>query len=267
MSDVPAQTPAQEAVGGWHFAEWASEFIGTALLVFTAMSCVVLVFGSNSPFDSFSTSTNLLLIGLMFTVIIVAIAFSPIGRLSGAHINPAVTLAFKITGHVHPHDLIGYWVAQITGGILGAFLVKVWGDAAESVEYGVIHPTSSVPKAIAIEALMVGAIVLTMFVFLSKVKTARWTPVAAGLMVALVTWKGAPYTGTGLNPARTIGPELVAGDFTYWWVYVVGTLLGAAVVAVLWNLGPRIILTAKLFHDPSYRSVLRSHLPVRSHRT
>ena len=266
MTDNPAPAPVQEAVGGWHFAEWASEFIGTALLVFTAMSCVVLVFGTNSPFESFSTSTNLLLIGLMFTVIIAAIAFSPIGRLSGAHINPAVTLAFKITGHVHVHDLIGYWVAQITGGILGAYLVKIWGDEATSVEYGVIHPSTSTTKAVAIEALMVSAIVLTMFVFLSKVKTTKWTPIAAGLMVALVTWKGAPYTGTGLNPARTIGPELVAGDFSYWWVYVAGTLLGAAVVAAAWNLGPRIILTAKLFHDPAYHSVLRSHLPVRSRK-
>lgn len=262
MSDT--QTVHQEAVGGWHFAEWLSEFIGTALLVFAAMSCVVLVFGPDSPFENLSMSLRLLLIGLMFTVIIVAIAISPIGRLSGAHINPAVTLAFKITGHVHHHDLIGYWVAQLSGGILGAFLVKVWGESATAVEYGVIHPSSSTPKAIAIEALMVAAIVLTMFLFLSAVKTTRWTPVAAGLMVALVTWKGTPYTGTGLNPARTLGPEVVAGDFAYWWVYAVGTLLGAAIVAALWNLGPRIVLTAKLFHDPAYRSVLRSHLPVRS---
>jgi aquaporin Z len=185
--------------------------------------------------------------------------------LSGAHINPTVTLAFKITGHVHHHDLTGYWVAQLSGGILGAYLVKLWGDSATSVEYGVIHPTSSTAAAVAIEALMVGAIVLTMFVFLSSAKTTRWTPVAAGLVVALATWKGAPYTGTGLNPARTLGPEIVAADFGSWWVYFTGTALGAAVVAAVWKLGPRVVLTAKLFHDPAYRSVLKSHLPVRKH--
>ena len=263
MAEVATPQPA---VGGWHFAEWLSELIGTALLVFAAMSCVVLVFGTDSPFEDLSMSLRLLLLGLMFTVIIVAIAVSPIGRLSGAHINPAVTLAFKITGHVHNHDLIGYWVAQFAGGIFGAFLVKLWGDSAKSVEYGVIHPTSSTAGAIAIEALMVGAIVLTMFAFLSSAKTARWTPVAAGLVVALATWKGAPYTGTGLNPARTLGPEVVAADFGSWWVYFMGTALGAALVAAAWKLGPRVVLTAKLFHDPAYRSVLRSHLPVRPHR-
>ncbi len=158
--------------------------------------------------------------------------------------------------------MVGYWVAQFLGGISGAFLLKIWGSEAVSVEYGVIHPSVSTAAAIAIEALMVGAIVLTMFLFLSTAKTTRWTPVAAGLVVALATWKGAPYTGTGLNPARTLGPEIVAADFGSWWVYFVGTALGAAVVAGAWKLGPRVILTAKLFHDPAYRSVLRSHLPV-----
>lgn len=256
----------QEPVGGWHFAEWLSELIGTALLVFVAMSCVVLVFGTGSPFEDQSMSLQLLLLGLMFTVIIFVIAVSPIGRLSGAHINPAVTLAFKITGHVHHHDLIGYWVAQLLGGVAGAYLVKLWGSAAESVEWGVIQPSVSTPAAIGIEALMVGAIVLTMLLFLSSERTVRWTPLAAGLMVALATWKGAPYTGTGLNPARTLGPQVVAPDFASWWVYWAGAALGATVVAVVWKLGPRVALTAKLFHDPSYRSVFRSHLPVRHPR-
>jgi aquaporin Z len=199
----------------------------------------------------------------MFTAIIVSIAVSPLGRLSGAHINPAVTLAFWITGHVHPHDLAGYWVAQFTGGVIGAFGVKAWGEAARKLEYGAIHPAVSTPKAIAIEAGMVGAIILAMFLCLSSTKTARWTPLAAGLVVALNTWKGAEYTSTGLNPARILGPDVVAGTYTSWWVYFVATALGAAVVAGLWRLGPRVVLTAKLFHDPAYRSVLKTHLPAR----
>lgn len=265
VADPEVTTGPQEPHAGFHWAEWLSEFIGTALLVFAAMSCVVLVFGPDSPFEDWSLSMQLLILGLMFAVIIVAIALSPVGRLSGAHINPVVTLAFKITGHVHPNDLIGYWVAQFLGGIAGAFLLKIWGDAAKSVSYGQIAPPTTWPKAIAIEALMVAAIVLVMFLFLSSTKTVKWTPVAAGLVVALDTWKGTPYTNTGLNPARTLGPEVVAGDFSYWWVYFIGTALGAAVVAVLWKLGPRIVLTAKLFHDSRYRSVLKTHLPARHH--
>jgi aquaporin Z len=62
------------------------------------------------------------------------------GRRSGAHLNPALTLAFWITGHVHPHDVAGYWVAQFVGALAGAGLVRLmWGEVARSVGFGVTH--------------------------------------------------------------------------------------------------------------------------------
>jgi aquaporin Z len=256
----------QPAVGGLHFAEWGAEFAGTAILVFAALSTLTVMFRPGSAFEDWipSDSARLLLLGVLFAIFIVAIATSPLGRLSGAHLNPAVTLAFWMTGHVHPHDLLGYWAAQILGGITGALAVRVvWTDTAAGVDYGAISPAVSPGTAVLIEALMVGLVVGAMFLFLSEVRLTRWTPVAAGVMVALATWLGARRTGTGLNPARTLGPNLVSGDWSDWWVYVVGPLLGALLVALLWRAVPRIILTAKLFHDPKYRSVLRTHLPAR----
>ena len=85
---------------------------------------------------------------------------------------------------------------------------------------------------------------------------------AAGVAVAIDTWLGSQQTNTGLNPARTLGPSIVSGQWQDWWVYFIGPAAGAAVVALLWLLVPRVILTAKLFHDPGYRSVLRTHLPA-----
>lgn len=262
-----AATP-QPATGGLHVGEWASELIGTAILVFAGLSAVTLVFHPESVFQEWipSMSARLLLVGLVFAVIIVAIATSPIGRLSGAHLNPVVTLAFWITRHAHPHDLFGYWTAQLVGGVLGALALRVvWGQMAADVGYGAISPQVGTGAAVAIEALMVSVLVAAMFLFLSAHATVRWTPVAAGLVVAVTTWLGAPLTNTGLNPARTLGPSIVSGQWQDWWVYISGPALGAALVALLWRMVPRIILTAKLFHDPSYRSVLRSHLPARRH--
>jgi len=255
----------QPAVGGLHFGEWAAEFVGTALLVFGAMSTFAIMFHPGSVFLDWipSLSARLLVLGLTFGAIIVAIATSPLGRLSGAHLNPVVTLAFWITGHVHPHDLFGYWTAQLAGGVVGALVLRVvWTDTAAGVDYGAITPQVGVAAAVAIEALMVGLLVGAMFLFLSARSWVRWTPVAAGLVVAVDTWLGAQLTNTGLNPARTLGPSLVSGLWQEWWVYFLGPAAGAVLVAVLWKVVPRVILTAKLFHDPSYRSVLRTHLPA-----
>lgn len=256
----------QPATGGLHVAEWAAEFAGTGILVFVALSALTVMFRPGSAFEDWvpSTSSRLLLIGVLLAGVIVAIATSPLGRLSGAHLNPAVTLAFWITRHVHPHDLFGYWGAQFLGGLAGVLALRaLWGDAAAGVDYGVISPAVAPGPAVLIEGLMVGVMVVVMFLFLSEARLTRWTPVAAGAVVALATWLGAQRTGTGLNPARTIAPSLLTGDWPQWWVYVVGPLAGAAIVAAVWWAAPRAVLTAKLFHDPAYRSVLRTHLPAR----
>jgi aquaporin Z len=240
-----------------------AELAGTTILVFGVLSVATLMFRKGSAVDDWSQSTRLLLLGAIIAVIIILIATSPIGRRSGAHINPAVTFGFWITGHVHQHDLGGYWVAQLTGGLLGAGLLRlVLGSDAASVGYGVLRPDVSTPAAAGIEAGMTAALVLTMFAFLSSASLARWTPVAAGAVVALAIWKGAPATGTGINPARALGPNVLAGEFPFLEVYVVGPLAGACFAAVMWKLVPRVVLTAKLYHDETYPCAFRTHLPA-----
>src|SRR5207247_1016003 len=101
----------------------------------------------------------------------------------------------------------------------------------------------------------------------SSTSTARWTPLAVGVVVALAIRLGGRATGTGINPARSLGTNIVAGDFGFWWLYVVAPTAGAMLVALVWKLGPRVVLTAKLFHDPWYPSVLPTHLPALPPRT
>jgi aquaporin Z len=243
-----------------------AELTATLILVFAVLSAVTLAFhrGSAVAKSIPSVHLRLLLIGLFAAAIFIGLATSPIGRRSGAHLNPAVTLAFWITGHVHRHDLAGFSAAQLAGAVLGVLLLRlVWGSDAASVDYGAIHPTVTSLHALWLEGLMTGGLVLTVFVLLSSPGTVRWTPIGAGVIITLAIWLGATSTGTGINPARTLAANIGAGDFRSWWVYLLGPVLGVVTVAFAWRFAPRVLLTAKLFHDPRYPSVFRTHLPVR----
>lgn len=250
-----------------HIAEWAAEAAGTALLLLGGLSAVCLNFGPHSWVAEHipSVSLRLLITGFLFAGTGSLVAISPLGRLSGAHLNPAVTLAFRITGHVHDHDLAGYVVAQAVGAMVGTALLRAfWGDTAIAIGDGVTSPSASTSAvaAVAIEALMTALLVATILCFLSLRRLAVWTPLAVWVLVALLVWRGAPYTGTSLNPARSLGPALVASNFGGLWIYVAGPAIGATVIAIAvrW-LGMR-PLTAKLCHDTRYPSSHASDLPV-----
>lgn len=260
----------QPALGGWHLTEWAAEAAGTALLVLGGLSAVALNFGRGSPVAGLipSPSLRLLLTGLLFAGTGSLVAISWLGRRSGGHINPAVTLAFWCIGHVHPHDLAGYTTSQLLGGFVGAALFRLlWGPVAESVGGGLTLPGEDVGPlaAVVTEALMTAILVMTILFFVSSSRTARWTPLAVWIVVALLVWRGARYTGTSLNPARSLGPALVQTHLESLWIYFVGPPLGALAAVGLWVVArrERRVLTAKLFHDPRHPSVFRTHLPAK----
>jgi len=97
----------------------------------------------------------------------------------------------------------------------------------------------------------------------SSARTARWTPLVLWPLIATLVWQGAPYTGTSLNPARSLGPALPAPHPTPYWVYALGPALGGALAVTLFALLRQThVVTAKLFHDPAYPSTLASSLPT-----
>lgn len=268
--DAPQDTTAEHLrppQAGWHWVEWLCELAGTAILVLGGLSAVTFDFMSGSPMATLvpSPSWRLLVTGTLFASTGALVTISPFGRRSGAHLNPAVSLAFFTQGHLHRWDLVGYVTAQCAGGILGAALLRwCWGGAATSVRDGLTAPGRAVTawQASGIEAAMTGGLVLVIFSFVSSGATARWTPVAVLTVIAVFVWKLAPDTGTSLNPARSLGPALVSGDWHDYWVYVLGPLGGALAAGGLWTLVPRRTLTAKLFHDPAYTSIFRSVIPA-----
>jgi aquaporin Z len=259
--------------GGWHWRVWMAEGLGTSILVLGGLSAVCLNFGTGSPMLHLvpSASVRLLVTGLLFAGTGSLVAISPLGRLSGAHLNPSVTIAFWSSGHVSRSDLLGYLGSQLLGALVGAGVLRLsWGDLAVSVGDGRTspHPGVSVAAAIGIEALMTAILILTVFAFTSSARTARWTPLALWLVIALLVWRGAPYTGCSMNPARSLGPAVISGVFGSLWIYLVAPPLGALVAAQLFlrvPLGLRPV-TAKLYHDAKYPSVLGTSLEVRRRR-
>lgn len=260
-------------MGGWHFTEWCCEFIGTAFQLFVGFSIVAVMEVPGGPGASLipSDGARLALIGVAFGVLAAIVALSPIGRRSGAHLNPAVTLGFYVRGHTHGHDLAGYSIAQVLGALVaGVGFAATWGSWARQVGSARTAPAVGINDwaAVGIEAAITFGLLVTILVMVSSSATARWTPaVVTGVLSGLI-WAGAPRTGASMNPARTLGPDIATGNFTALWVYIVGPLAGAALAVGAYTLfsGRRTTLTAKLFHDPAYPSTQRTELPAKPHR-
>jgi aquaporin Z len=262
---VAAPQPAHR---GAHWRVWSAEAAGTALMVLAILLAAGLALGDGSPVAEAlpGRGARFLALGAMVGPCIALIAISPLGRLSGAHVNPAVTLGFWVLGRVGLPDLVGYVAAQLLGGLAGALLGRLLlpGRIAESIGGAVTHPTISIPGAIALEAGMTAALLVLVFGFVSSERLARWTPLALIPLLTAIIWLGSPWTGASLNPARSEGPAVAFGDLLDLWLYFVAPVAGALVVAGLWRLrggAPR-PKTAKLFHDCRYPCVFATELPA-----
>jgi aquaporin Z len=266
MMEAGAPRP-QPVHRGLHWRIWGAEATGTALLVLGALSAVALTLADDGPVAEVvsSTSVRLLFAGLLVGAVVALIAVSPIGRLSGSHLNPAVTLALGVLGRVGARDLAGYLVAQFAGALLGALAFHLlWGPTALSVGGGVTHPSVATPVALLLEAAMTGLLVGTILFFLSRERLARWTPLAVWALLAVLIWRLSRYTGTSLNPARSEGPAVAFTDLADLWLYLLAPIAGALAVAGLWSrtrasMQPK---TAKLFHDCRYASAFSSDMPA-----
>jgi aquaporin Z len=227
-----------------------------------------LALGAGSPVAEAlpGRGARFLVLGAIVAPCVALIAISPLGRLSGAHINPAVTLGFWVLGRVGLPDLAGYVAAQLLGGLVGAIAGRLLlpSRIEESIGGAVTHPTVPVPAAIALEAGMTALLLVFVLGFVSSERLARWTPLALIPLLTGLIWLGSPWTGASLNPARSEGPAVAFGDLLDLWLYIVAPALGALVVAALWRLrdGSAHPKTAKLFHDPRYPCVFASELPV-----
>ena len=165
-------------------------------------------------------------------VILVMVAAT--GHVSGAHINPAVTVAFAVCRHFPTREILPYVAAQLLGGVLGAATLRLLfgGEAA----LGVTLPAGSDLQALGCEVLLTAAL---MFVITAVATDTRavgeLAAITIGATVGVDALWGGPVSGASMNPARSLGPALLAGDWTSHWVYWLGPMLGAVVGALAYE--------------------------------
>ena len=174
-------------------------------------------------------------IGIVFGLLIMVMVYA-IGHLSGAHLNPAVTVAFTLTRHFPARHALVYIPAQLAGAVAAAGLLRaLWPD--QPGRLGATVPSVSGGSALVYEIVLTA---LLMFVIMAVATDTRAVGAAAAIAiggaVGLDAIFGGPVTGASMNPARSFGPAVAAWEWSDFWVYVIGPLIGAALGALAYQL-------------------------------
>ena len=214
-----------------YFAELVGTFVLTLLGCGTAVSL-------NCGIDTASVVGTALAFGLA----VVAMAYT-IGGISGCHINPAITLGCLISGRISGKDACGYMVFQVIGAILAScvlyLLVSTSPELALGTKTGANACAGTVTNGLIAEIVLTCLFVLVVLGTTDSKKGAgNFAGLAIGLSLVLIHLVGIHYTGTSVNPARSIGPALFEGGkaLSQLWVFIVGPFVGGACAAFIWKL-------------------------------
>ncbi len=239
---------------------FVSEVIGTAILVLVGLSLVIFMFGTGTPMTRLIPNEALrrLVTGFLFGSTGALIAISHVGKVSGAHINPAVSLGFCLMGKLDRGLAVGYILAQLLGGILGALPLLAWGAMGRSVVFGATAPGPGYSAVVALvgEVATTFAMVALLCLFLGFREIRRFTPALFPPLYAIMVCLEAPISGTSTNPARSLGPALISGTWQSWWIYWVGPLVGMLLAIAICSVFADRIEVAKIYHFDSDRGGL-----------
>jgi aquaporin Z len=207
--------------------KYLAELLGTFILVFLGSMAILGVGGA-------SGAAEIMVIGLAFGLALLAGIWA-LGHVSGAHFNPAVTLAMVLDGRTSFGDAIGYWIAQFAGA--GVASLVVMAASSQDAVGGTVTAYEKLSTGILVEIALT-----TIFVWVVLSVTKRGgnhhAPAAIGLTLAGVHLAGIPFSGTSVNPARSFGPAVVSGEISQLWVYIVFPLVGGVVAWALYKLFP-----------------------------
>lgn len=222
-----------------------AEALGTALLVFVGVGVATMSFGFKAA--GLSTSAGIVATAMAFGLVLLALAYT-LGPLSGAHVNPAVTMGFVASGRMAISEAIGYWIAQFIGGIVGS--VVLWAIVSGAPSYG----TSTVGlgtngwgkasmigigvgSAFATEVVLTFIFVLVVLIATSRIGSPGFAGLAIGVGLLIVHLIGIPLTGTSVNPARSLGPAIIVGGeaIKQVWLFIVAPPIGGVLAALVYR--------------------------------
>ena len=210
----------------------AAELIGTFILVFAGIAVATAATLrqpiAGPPLDS-------LAVALALAAIVAAI-----GHVSGAHVNPAVTLGLAATGKFPWRGVPYYLVAQLVGAILAALATwAVFGSPSqEEAKLGATYPTdaATVGQALLVEFLITFILVYVVLAVATDSRApSQAAPLAVGFALFIGVAIGGPISGGSVNPARSLGPMIAAGDLTSFWLYIVGPIVGGVLAAFVYD--------------------------------
>jgi aquaporin Z len=232
-----------------------AELAGTAMLLLIGLSLVILMFGEGSPLVNYMPNLKLrqVITGFLFGGTGALIAISVLGKESGAHINPAVTMSFWLFKKIDSQKALVYVAAQLIGAVIGTLPLLLWGQLGRSISFGATMPGTgyTVSQAILGEAVTTFTMVSLLIIFLGFRQIRPYTPALFPFLYAIMVPLEADISGISTNPARSFGPAVVSGQWDAWWIYWVGPLGGALLACLACSMLAKRITVAKLYHFDS----------------
>jgi aquaporin Z len=256
-----------------HWRPYLDEGVELAIFMISACFFTVWLFDPGMPALHFLPGSALrrFLMGVSMGATAILIIRSPMGKRSGAHFNPAITLTYFRLGKIDKWDAAFYVVSQFIGGIFGVGLSALClrgSLAVPSVDYAVTVPgRGGTPAAFCAECFMAALLMLVVLWFSNRPSLAQYTSYLVGVLIVFYVFVFAPVSGFSINPARTTASALFANVWTAVWLYFVAPLLGMMTSAEIYLrvYGREGILCAKLHPDPNYPCPFLCQFPFHRH--
>jgi aquaporin Z len=248
-----------------HWPEYMIEGLCLGLFMISACAFSALLEHPSSPVRAsvMNGDVRRFLIGLAMGITAILLIYSPMGRRSGAHMNPATTLTFYRLGKVERWDAAFYMLSQFAGGVLGtllAFVVAGQTLAHPKVNFAITRPGMRGEAVAFASEIVITFILMTVVLNVSNSrKYARFTGLAAGTMVMLFITFEAPFSGMSMNPARSFASDFVGGQWQGLWIYFVAPVIGMMTAAQVFvrRRGLNSVICAKLNHTGNARCIFR----------
>ena len=229
-----------------------AEMLGTGLLLLIGLSIVILMFGSGSPVAEVIPDIGYrrVITGFLFGSTGALIAISAVGKASGAHINPIVTLAFFVMKKIDNRTAISYVLGQFAGALIGCIPILAWGSMGRSVSFGATMPG----EGYALSTVLLGEIITTftmvtlLAVFLAFRNLRPYTPAIFPFLYSIMSFLESAISGLSTNPARSFGPAVISGTWDAWWIYLIGPVTGSLLATLAVSFLAKRITVARIYH-------------------